>query len=281
MAVGFDSDLETEGGDREFALPPGQAELIRQIGAANPNTVVVINSGGAVDVAPWIDSVKAVIAAWYPGQEGGAALADSLTGEADPSGRLPISWDRAAADNPSFANYYYNDPVHPDRIVYREGIFAGYRGYQHAARKPLFPFGFGLSYTTFKYENFVVEKAPTAPAGANAAHSPLYTVSYEVTNTGTRAGTDIAQIYVGAKSSRVSRPVRELKGFARVELAAGQTKRVAFALDARSFTYYDVNGGQWRADPGEYRVELGRSSEEIQAVQSVKLPHLLRASVSD
>ena len=120
-----------------------------------------------------------------------------------------------------------------------------------------------------------------APAGANAAHSALYTVSYEVTNIGTRAGTDIAQIYVGAKSSRVSRPVRELKGFARVELAAGQTKRVTFALDARSFTYYDVSGGQWRADPGEYRVELARSSEDVQAVQSVKLPHLLRAAVSD
>ena len=286
LVVGFDADIETEGGDREFGLPPGQAQLIREIGAVNPNTIVVINSGGAVDVTPWIDSAGAVIAAWYPGQEGGTAMADILTGDAEPTGRLPISWDCNAADNPSFANYYYNDPAHPDRIVYREGVFVGYRGYQHQERghadtEPLFPFGFGLSYTTFQYANLTVAKAPAAAAGSNPAHAALYTLSYEVTNTGTRAGTDVAQIYVGARNSRVPRPVRELKGFARVELAAGQTKRVTMALDARSFEYFEVASNQWRADPGEYRVELARSAEDVQATQSVKLGQGLRTSVSD
>jgi beta-glucosidase len=282
VAVGFDSDIETEGNDREFALPPGQAELIREIGAANPNTIVVINSGGAVDVTPWIDSVKSVVEAWYPGQEGGAALAEVLTGDADATGRLPISWDRTLSQNPSFPNYYYNDAAHPDRVVYREGVFVGYRGYQRSKVKPIFPFGFGLSYTTFQYADLKVE--PIAAAGATTAVpaglTPLYTVSFEVTNTGSRSGTDVAQIYVGAKSSRVPRPVRELKGFARVDLAPGQTKRVTLSLDARSFTYFDPNASQWRADAGEYRVELGRSSEDIQAAQSLKLPHALKIAAA-
>ena len=256
VSVGFDADLESEGGDREFGLPPGQDELIRQVAAANPNTIVVINSGGAVDATPWIDSVKAVIAAWYPGQEGGSALADILTGAASPSGRLPISWDRTVNDDPTFANYYYNDSEHPDRIVYREGVFVGYRGFQHASVKPLFPFGFGLAYTAFKYSNFKLSG---------------YQASFDVSNSGQRAGADVAQIYVGAKSPRVPRPVRELKGFARVELAPGQTKSVTLDLNPRSFAYYDVQAARWRVDAGEYQVELARSSEDIQATEHIKL----------
>ena len=285
VAVGFDSDIETEGNDREFSLPPGQAELIREIGAANPNTIVVINSGGAVDVMPWIDSVRSVVEAWYPGQEGGAALAEVLTGDADATGRLPISWDRSVAENPSFANYYYNDSAHPDRVVYREGVFLGYRGYQRSHVKPVFPFGFGLSYTTFQYANLKVEPVSESAdtLGATplpAGHVPLYTVSFDVTNTGARIGTDVAQIYVGAKSPRVPRPVRELKGFARVDLTPGQTRHVTLTLDARSFTYFDVGASQWRADAGEYHVDLGRSSEDIQATQSLKLPRTLRVSAA-
>jgi beta-glucosidase len=273
VAVGFDSDMESEGGDREFGLPPGQDELVKVVTSANPNTIVVINSGGAVDLTPWIDSVKAVIEAWYPGQEGGAALADLLTGEADPSGRLPISWDRRINDDPTFANYYYNDPVHVDRIVYREGVFVGYRGFEHAGVKPLYPFGFGLSYTSFKYSGLSVSPVAGGPG--------LYTVSFDVTNTGARAGADVAQIYVGAKAPRVPRPLRELKGFARVDLRPGETKRVNLTLDARSFAYYDVKGSQWRADAGEYRIDLGRSSEDIQASARVKLPRTVRVAVGD
>jgi beta-glucosidase len=273
VAVGFDADIETEAADREFALPPGQEELIREIAAVNPNTIVVITSGGSVDVTPWLDKARAIVAAWYPGQEGGAALASLLVGEANFSGRLPISWERAAADNPSYANYYYNDSAHPDRIVYREGIFVGYRGYQHTKTKPLFPFGFGLSYTTFQYANLKV-----APRSGRAQGS--FDVSFDVTNTGKRAGADVAQIYVGASKPKVPRPERELKSFARVQLAPGETKHVTLPLDPRAFTYYDVKAKGWRADAGQYSIELGRSVEDIAARATVNLTRALQIPVS-
>jgi beta-glucosidase len=258
LTVGFDADIETEAADREFALPPGQEQLIREISAVNPNTVVVITSGGSVDVAPWMDRVRAIVAAWYPGQEGGAALASLLLGEANFSGRLPISWERAATDNPSYANYYYNDSANANRIAYREGIFVGYRGYQHTNTPSLFPFGFGLSYTTFRYGDLQVERNG---GGAQAS----FTVSFDVTNTGKRSGAEVAQIYVGAVKPKVPRAPRELKGFARVPLEAGETKRVTIPLDLRSFAYYDVKAKGWRIDAGQYSIELGRSVETIEA----------------
>ena len=273
LAVGFDADSETEGADREFALPPGQEELIREISAVNPNTIVVVTAGGSVDAAPWVERARALVAAWYPGQEAGSALADLLFGEANFSGRLPISWEREAEENPTFGHYYYNEPQHPNQIVYREGVFVGYRGMQLANRKPLFPFGFGLSYTTFKYANLKVEPAP-------GGGSALYTVSFDVTNTGSRAGADVAQIYVNAVEHVVPRPKRELKGFSRVELAPGETKHVTLPLDARSFAYFDVKGMAWRADAGRYVIELARSSESIDSQAQVKLPKTLQLPVA-
>ena len=278
VAVGFDAETETEGADREFALPPGQDELVREIAAVNPNTIVVITAGGSVDVTPWLDRVKSVVSAWYPGQEGGSALASLLLGEANFSGRLPISWERALADNPSYANYYYNDPKHPDDVVYREGVFAGYRGFQHAGSKPLFPFGFGLSYTTFQYANLRVEPVSAQSAGTRPA---LYSVSFDVTNTGKRAGADVEQIYVGEAKPKVPRPLRELKGFARTELAPGETKHVTLLLDGRSFAYYDVKSKAWRADAGAYSIELGRSVESIDSHVSVTLPRTLKVAASE
>jgi beta-glucosidase len=266
LAVGFDAETETESADREFALPPGQDELIREITAVNPRTIVVVVAGGSVDAASWIGHVRAMVAAWYPGQEGGRALAQLLFGDANFSGRLPISWERRAADNPSFPNYYYNDPAEPNRIVYREGVFTGYRGYQHAKARLLFPFGFGLSYTTFRYGNLVA--TPDS-------------VSFDVTNTGERAGADVAQLYVGAAEPGVPRPKRELKRFQRVLLAPGETKRVNLPLDARAFAYFDVKSGAWRADAGLYSIEIGRSSEDIQASAHVRLKRSHRISVSN
>jgi len=163
--------------------------------------------------------------------------------------------------------------MHPDRIVYREGVFVGYRGFEHAGVKPRYPFGFGLSYTSFKYSGFKVAQ--------NAGGHDLYTVSFDVANTGTRAGADVAQVYVGAKSPRVPRPLRELKAFARVELRPGETKHIDLTLNARSFAYYDVKASRWQADAGEYHVELGRSSEDIQASERVKLAHALHVAVGD
>jgi beta-glucosidase len=269
VAVGFDAETETEGADREFGLPPGQADLIREIAAVNPRTIVVVTAGGAVDMRPWIADAPAIVMNWYPGQEGGRALADLLLGTAGFSGRLPISWERAPEDNPTYASYYFNDPKNPNAIVYREGVFVGYRGYQKANLRPLFPFGFGLSYTSFKYSNFTV-KPSTEPQGD--VKTPLYAVSFDVTNTGKRAGADVAQVYVGAVRPRVPRPPRELKGFARTELKPGESQHVTVLLDARSFAYYDVGGQAWRADAGSYRIELGQSSDDIAASTELKLP---------
>jgi beta-glucosidase len=273
VAVGFDADSETEGADREFRLPPGQDRLIQEVAAVNPNTIVVITAGGSVDVAPWVDKVRALMTVWYPGQEGGTALAEALLGEVNPSGRLPISWDRKLEESTSAANYYYNDPANPNRIVYREGVFVGYRGYQKNNVKPQFPFGYGLSYTSFEYSNLEVSQGNSKKA--------QYNVTFDVKNTGSRKGADVAQIYVAPGKTRVPRPVRELKGFARVELAPGEGRTMSVALDGRSFAYFDVANERWQADAGRYSVELGRSSEDIRAKVDVTLPKALTIAVTE
>jgi len=260
VAVGYNQDIETEGADREFQLPPGQDELIEQIAAANPNTIVAITSGGSVDASLWIDKVAGLLQNWYPGQEGGTALAEVLFGDVDPSGRLPISWERSIHDNPSIA-YYYPTPG-TLAIPYKDEIFVGYRGYEHNGVKPLFPFGFGLSYTNFKYANLEIHAA----GGAGA-----YEASFDVTNTGSRAGTDVAQVYVSEDHPRVPRPPQELKGFARVALDPGQTRHVTVPLDARSFTWYDTKSAAWHADAGSFTIHVSRSSSDAQLEGKIML----------
>ncbi len=261
IAAGFNAEIESEGSDREFSLPIGQDELIREIAQINPKTVVVLTSGGAVDVTPWLASVPAVLEAWYPGQEGGKALAGILLGDIDPSGHLPITWDASLAQNPSAPYYYYTQPG-TNKVEYKEGIFTGYRGYDHAGTKPEFPFGFGLSYTTFQYGHLNIV------AGSNPGD---YKVSYDVTNIGSRSGADISQVYVGEEHPKVSRPIQELKGFARTQLKPGETRHVEVELKARAFTYYDVEGKHWQADPGTYTVRVGSSSASTPLSAIIKL----------
>ena len=275
VAVGFDDQIETEGADREFALPPGQDALVRAVAAANKNTVVVVTSGGSVDVTPWLDRVPALMEAWYPGQEGGTALAEALFGVVNPSGRLPISWERRPEDNPSYSSYYYAAPD-SNRIEYHDGVFVGYRGYEHSRTQPLFPFGHGLSYTTFRYANLSVK-----PVSAGPGPGPHYTVSFDVSNTGRRAGADVAQVYVADAHAAVPRPPKELKGFARVGLAPGQTRHVQVLLNGRAFTYYDVGAKRWHADPGEFGILVGRSSQDIALQGKVTLPQPLDLTVGD
>jgi beta-glucosidase len=260
LAVGFDAESESEASDRTFGLPPGQDELIREMAALNKNTIVVVTSGGSVDTHPWLDSVPALLEAWYPGQEGGTALAEILFGSADPSGRLPITFERRWEDDPSHDNYY---PKNGDtRVEYKEGIFAGYRGFEHNGTKPVFPFGYGESYTMFEYSNVSVKPlADVSPK--TSASGALYEISFDIQNTGQRDGAEVAQIYVGEEHPVVARPVKELKGFARVALRAGESKRVSITLDRRSFSYYDVTTKHWRVDGGDYDVFVGRSSEDI------------------
>jgi beta-glucosidase len=252
VPVGFNAGTETENFDRTFSLPPGQNELIQQLAAVNKNVIVVINSGGAVDMSLWIDKVSGVIQAWYAGQEGGTALAEILDGATNPSGRLPATFERRAEDNPTFSNYYPAE--NSNKINYKESVFVGYRGYEKNNVAPLFPFGYGLSYTTFDYKNLNVK----------SLNDGRFEVSFDVKNTGKRDGADVAQIYVGSKKdSKVSRPVKELKGFEKVFLKAGESKKVSVVLDKRAFSYYDVSAKNWRAEAGDYEILIGRSSAEI------------------
>jgi beta-glucosidase len=260
LAVGFDPSTEGESGDRTFRLPPGQDELISQIAAANKNTIVVVTSGGGVDMTSWVDRVPALFEAWYPGQEGGTALAQLLFGEFNPSGRLPISMERRWEDNAVHSSYYPKDGE--KKVEYTEGIFVGYRHFDKSGVKPLFPFGYGLSYTTFAYKNLTVSPA---------ADSENTTVGYDVTNTGTRAGADVAQVYVGDRHASVPRPVKELKGFARVELNPGETRHIEVTLDRRAFSYYDVHNHKWTVAPGDFDVSVARSAAEIELTGKVNL----------
>jgi beta-glucosidase len=259
LAVGFDTDTEEEGSDRSFRLPPGQEQLIQEIAAANHNTIVVITSGGAVDMTSWIDRVAGVLQAWYPGQEGGTALAEILFGEVNPSGRLPVTFERRWSDNPVHDSYY--PEAGTNRIAYKEGVFVGYRGFENNGTKPLFPFGYGLSYTSFSYRNLAIT------TGITKGGSPEFwwaTISFDLTNTGRRAGAEVAQVYVGPSRGKVTRPAKELKGFVKVDLRPGETRRVTVTLDRRALSYYDINAKAWRADPGDFDVLVGSSAERIE-----------------
>ena len=260
VAAGYNADIETEGADREFQLPPGQDELIEKIAAANPNTIVTVTAGGSVDASRWIDKVAALLQNWYPGQEGGTALAEVVFGDVNPSGRLPISWEKSLKDNPSYP-YYYPTPG-TLTIPYKDDVFVGYRGYEHNGVKPLFPFGFGLSYTSFKYSRLAVQQ------GKDPGD---YDISFDVTNTGPRAGADVAQLYVAEDHPQIARPPQELKGFARVQLDPGETRRVTIPLSPRSFTWYDEKAAAWHADAGSFTVRVSRSSADPQLEGKIKL----------
>jgi len=220
--------------------------------------VIVITSGGAVDMNSWLDKVPAVLQAWYPGQEGGTALAEILFGQVNPSGRLPVSFERRWEENPTHDNYYPQDGT--QRIVYKEGIFVGYRGYEHSGKKPLFPFGFGLSYTNFAYSNLSVTTGVTKGGSDGNWRAE---VAFDVANTGNQDGAEVAQVYVADRHSKVERPVKELKGFVKVNLRAGEKRRVTLKLDKRALSYYDVQSKQWRVEPGDFEVLVGSSSEDI------------------
>jgi len=261
VAVGFNPESESEDWDRTFDLPPGQDELIQQIAALNKNTIVVVTSGGGIDMRPWIDQVPGMIEAWYPGQEGGTALAEILFGATNPSGHLPATFEHQWEDNPVHDSYYPEPGT--NRIVYKEGVFVGYRGYEQNHVKPQFPFGFGLSYTTFKYSNLSVKALPGSISN--------YQVSFEVTNTGKVSGAAVAELYVSDPQASVPRPPRELKGFRKLFLKPGETRQMSIPLTSRSFSYYDVQAQQWRAHAGKYGVLVGTSSEQIELKGDIRL----------
>ena len=260
LAVGFDSESESEGADRTFQLPPAQDELINQVVGANKNTIVVVTSGGAVDMNRWLGHVPALFESWYAGQEQGTALAQLIFGEYSPSGKLPVTFERSWEENPAHDNYYPKSGE--KRIEYKEGVFFGYRYFDKVPVKPQFPFGYGLSYTTFAYKNLSITPA-------SAAGEQVIDVSLDVTNTGHRAGAEVAEVYVGEPNATVPRPVKELKGFIRVQLNAGETRRVSVTLDRRAFAYYNIKNHDWTVDAGDFNVYVGSSSAQIDLIGKI------------
>jgi beta-glucosidase len=258
VAVGFTKDTEGEGADRTFALPWGQDALIQAVAAANARTVVTLTGGVGTDTRPWLARVPALIELYYPGQEGGTALAEILFGHHAPEGKLPVTFDRSWEDSASHAFYYpsggaVGPGAHP-HVRYADALMVGYRYWTSTGKHPFFPFGFGLSYTRFKFSDLKV------PASASSK-TPI-DVSVAIENTGGVAAAEVAQLYVSDPSAPTLRPERELKGFARVRLEPGATQRVVFELDRRSFSYWDEKTHAWTVAPGRFVIRVGDSSED-------------------
>lgn len=264
LCIGLGGARECEGSDRPWALDDYQKELIEGCASTGKKVVVVLYAGGNVGISEWIDKVDGLIMAWYPGQEGGRAIADIATGKVCPSGRLPITIERKWEDSPCYDSYHTNVPQ-PNgtapRVQFTEGIFMGYRGFDKSGIAPLYPFGFGLSYTSFAYSNLQVEKK-----GADKM-----TVSFDVKNTGKVAGKEVCQLYVQDVECSVQRPAKELKGYEKVSLKKGETKRVSIDLDAEAFSFYDVNSHKFIIEPGEFRILVGGSSQDLPLSGSVTL----------
>lgn len=253
ICAGLDHTLDSEGWDRKsLEFPPAQTELIRRVCASNARTVVVLINGSPLELGEWLDTAPAVLEAWYPGMEGGAAIARLLFGRVSPSGKLPFTWFEHLQDWPCVALGSQTE----DRVNYTEGVNVGYRYADAAGVAPRFPFGFGLSYTTFAYSDLHLSSLSIRPG------EPLW-VQFKITNTGSRAGTEVAQVYVGDPQSSLPRPPRELKGFSRVNLAPGETRPVSLRLDPRAFAFYDPAQGRWVIEPGEFTLAVGGSSRGL------------------
>lgn len=256
--AGLPDAFESEGFDRaHMKMPDCQNELIRRVAAVQPNTVVVLHNGSPVEM-PWADQVKGIVEAYLGGQAVGAAIVDILFGKVNPSGKLPETFPYKLEDNPSYL-YYGGEK---DRVEYREGIFVGYRYYDKKHMDVRFPFGHGLSFTTFAYD------APKISA-KRIRDTETVTIRVDVTNTGSRPGKEVVQLYVAPPKGDVIRPVRELKGFEKVELAPGETKMVSFTLDGRAFSYWNTQIHDWHVESGTYRLQVGQSSRRIVLEESV------------
>jgi beta-glucosidase len=235
-------------------LPGQQDDLIRAVAAANPRTVVVVNAGAPVRM-PWADEVAAVLQLWFPGMEGGNALADVLFGDLDASGRLPTSFPRRLEDSPAYPNYPGQDGV----VRYQEGLLVGYRHYDRVGIEPRFCFGHGLSYTRFEYSNLRVR----------AGDDRHVHVDVDIANVGERRGYEVAQVYVRDPASSADRPDKELREFAKLELEPGQTRTLSFDLPPRAFAHWDPHRKAWLVEPGEREVVVGSSSRDLR--QSARL----------
>ena len=245
---------EGEGSDRPaMDLPDDQqVALIKAVAGANPNTIVILNNGTPVALQDWLGGVAALVEGWFPGQEGGDAIAAVLFGDVNPSGKLPDTFAASRRDYPDFGNF----PGQQNQVNYAEGIYVGYRHFDKKGVAPVFPFGYGLGYTTFEYSHLALSQPKLSPEGS-------LTVTVQIANTGKRAGTEIAQLYVRDLQPQIDKPVRELKGFMRVPLEAGASRTATFTLKPRDLAYFNVAAHAWRADAGRYAVEIGASSRDL------------------
>lgn len=258
--AGLPDSFESEGYDRKhMSLPDCQNRLIEAVAEVQPNTVVVLHNGSPVEM-PWIGQVKAVVEAYLGGQAVGGAVVNVLYGDVNPSGRLAETFPLRLEDTPCYLTYGGEH----DKSVYSEGVFVGYRYYVSKDMKVLFPFGHGLSYTTFEYSNLVLDQK-------KMKESKELKVSVDVTNTGACAGKEVVQLYVSAKESAMKRPVRELRGFDKVELQPGETKTVSFTLDRRAFAYWSVQIHDWHVESGAYEIQIGKSAQKIILTETVQV----------
>ncbi len=257
VAAGNSAEYEGEGFDHSFDLPEFQGQLIQNIAKVNPNTVVTLYGGTGLKMSDWIEGVAGALHAFYPGQNGGQALGEILFGKVNPSGKLPISIERNIEDNPIYATFpNFDNNLSLKEMSYKDDLFLGYRGYDKKGTKPLFPFGYGLSYTTFSYGNVKVTPGTAVP-GATIK------VSFDLTNTGKRGGSEVAELYVGQQHPKVERALKELKGYKKVYLAPGESKRVTIELNDRSLAYFDTDSKQWVIDADTFNLSVGGSSDDL------------------
>lgn len=252
LFIGLPDWMESEGDDRtHMRLPDAHNKLVSEICKVNPNTAVVLHNGSPVEM-PWVDEPKAILEAYLGGQAVGGAQVDILFGDVNPSGRLAESFPKRLEDNPSYLFYIGEE----DKVTYNEGIFIGYRYYETKNLEPLFPFGHGLSYTEFAYSNLKLDKH-------EMTDSDTLTVSVDVENVGKVAGKEVVQLYVAPKKAKMIRPVRELKGFDKIELAPGEKKTVTFELSKRAFAYWDVDAHDWQVEKAGFGIEICKNSHDV------------------
>ncbi|WP_033542682.1 glycoside hydrolase family 3 C-terminal domain-containing protein [Planococcus sp. CAU13] len=258
LFVGLPDRYESEGYDREhLRMPDNHIQLIEAIAEVNSKIVVVLSNGAPIEM-PWLDKAGAVLEGYLGGQALGGAIADLLFGDANPSGKLAETFPKKLSDNPSFLNF----PGEGDKVEYKEGIFVGYRYYDKKEIEPLFPFGHGLSYTSFDYSNLKVDSK-------EISDQDTVSVRLTVKNTGNRAGKEIVQLYVQDTESTVIRPEKELKGFEKVDLQPGEEKNIAFTLDKRAFAYYNVTIKDWHVETGEFNILIGKSSRDLVLAETI------------
>jgi beta-glucosidase len=256
-------NLDDEGWDRtNLHLPFGQGELIRQVARANPRTVVVLISGPAIDMDPWLGRAPAVLQAGYPGMEGGTAIARVLFGDVNPSGKLTCTYPKQLMDSPAHALGTY--PGTNGTLFYKEGLLVGYRWYDAKDIEPEFPFGFGLSYTTFEYSNLKL-------VSGQDTNGPVVAAEFDIANTGARAGAEVAELYIHQDHPSLSRPLKELKGFTKIFLKPGEKKTVSIPLGQRAFAYYNPAKAGWVSEAGDFKILVGSSSRDIRLQDSFHL----------